>query len=219
MAKRLSIQLYNSKKGESITLPLNPETTDIPTEMDIRTYNILGFGEVPVKGNRQLKRINLTNILPEEDTYFALMASLVKNLDYRSYSMNETRDMIDEWIANQDVIRVIIAGHLNGEFLIEKHISNIRESVPDLGYSIDLIEYRNPAIATSSSFVGGTVQKLKQRPLTSYIPVTKVARQGQTIYKIAHLTYGGRWQELMERNGITNANQDISGQTVEMLPV
>lgn len=219
MAKRLSIQLYNAKKGESITLPLNPETTDIPNERDIRTYNILGYGEVPVKGNKQLIRINLTNLLPEEDTYFALLASLVKNLDYRSYSMNETKDMINSWIENQDVIRVIIAGHLNGLFLIERYISNVRESVPDLGYSIDLIEYRNPAAETSTSFVDGRVQKLRTRPINVYIPSYKVAAQGDTIYKIAMLTYGGRWQELAERNNITDANADISGQRVEMLPL
>ena len=43
MAKRLYIQLYNAKKGESITLPLNPETTDVTNEKDIRTYNILAI--------------------------------------------------------------------------------------------------------------------------------------------------------------------------------
>lgn len=56
MGKRLEIQLYCAKTGESITLPLNPETTDIPTEKDIKTYDILDYGEISVKGTRQLKK-------------------------------------------------------------------------------------------------------------------------------------------------------------------
>lgn len=52
MGKRLEIQLYCAKTGESITLPLNPETTDIPTEKDIKTYDILDYGEISVKGTK-----------------------------------------------------------------------------------------------------------------------------------------------------------------------
>lgn len=219
--KRLSIQLYNAKKGESLTLPLNPETTDIPNERDIKTYNILGYGEVPIKGNRQLKRINLTNLLPQENTYFALLASLVRQLSYFSYSLDRANDMLNRWVDDQDVIRVIIAGYLNSEFILERYTTNIKESVPDLGYSIDLVEYRNPEAETSTSMLApiSNIQKLKNRLNNRYIPSSIIAQAGQTAYKIATLNYGGRWQELMLRNGITNANLNLAGQAVEMLPV
>ena len=84
MAKRLYIQLYNAKTGESITLPLNPETTDIPNEKDVRTYDILNYGEVAVRGSKRLKRISLSNILPDDKNFFAMLASLVKQLDYKA---------------------------------------------------------------------------------------------------------------------------------------
>lgn len=110
MGKRLEIQLYCAKTGESITLPLNPETTDIPTEKDIKTYDILDYGEISVKGTRQLKRINLTNILPDSNSSLSLLASLIQKLKYRSYNLQETIDMINRWIDNDEIIRVIISG-------------------------------------------------------------------------------------------------------------
>jgi hypothetical protein len=220
MAKRLYIQLYNAKNGESITLPLNPETTDIPNEKDIRTYNILGYGEVSVKGNRQLKRLTLSNILPDSTSYFALLASLVKQLNYKPYSLNETVDMINRWTDNDDIIRVIISGHLNAEFRIASHTSHVRESVSDLGYTIELVEYRNPTQKPEIYTIKKSkLVKLKERIINKYIPAQVTGQQGQTIYKLAKLTYGGKWQELRDKNAGIEANANLAGQIVEMLPL
>lgn len=220
MAKRLYIQLYNAKTGESITLPLNPETTDIPNEKDIRTYNILGYGEVSVKGNRQLKRLTLSNIFPDTNTYFSLLASLVKQLDYKPYSLQETIDMINRWTDNDDIIRVIISGHLNAEFRIASHTSHVRESISDVGYTIELIEYRDPTKQSEIYTVEKSkLTKLKERTINKYIPAQVTGQQGQTIYKLAKLTYGGRWEELRQKNAGIEANANLAGQIVEMLPL
>lgn len=220
MAKRLYIQLYNAKTGESITLPLNPETTDIPNEKDIRTYNILGYGEVSVKGNRQLKRLTLSNIFPDTNTYFSLLASLVKQLDYKPYSLQETIDMINRWTDNDDIIRVIISGHLNAEFRIANHTSHIRESVSDVGYTIELIEYRDPTKQSEIYTIKKSkLTKLKERTINKYIPAQITGQQGQTIYKLAKLTYGGKWQELRDKNAGIEPNSNLAGQIVEMLPL
>ncbi len=220
MAKRLYIQLYNAKTGESITLPLNPETTDIPNEKDIKTYNILGYGEVSLKGNRQLKRLTLSNIFPDNNTRFALLASLVKQLNYKPYSMQETIDMINRWVDNDNIIRVIISGHLNAEFRIASHTSQIKESVSDVGYTIELVEYRNPTQKSEIYTVKKSkLTKLKERAINKYIPSQITGQTGQTIYKLAKLNYGGKWEELAQKNGITNANMQLAGQIVEMLPL
>ena len=138
MAKRLYIQLYNAKEGESITLPISPESIDLTLENDIQTKNILGFGEVPVRGNRTLQRINLSGLLPEQDTYLALLASLVRFLEYKPYSLEETNLMLDRWCESGDVIRVIISGKMNKEFLVERRTSTVRKYTPDETYSFDL---------------------------------------------------------------------------------
>lgn len=220
--KRLYIQLYNAKGGESITLPINPESIELGKEKSIETYNVLNFGEVPIKGNKTLQRINLSGILPTEETVFAQLASLVKQLEYKPYSLEETNNLLDSWFENGTVIRVIIAGKLNKEFLLERYTPTIREYTENEQYSYDLVEYRNPKpsdrIYPNNLGVPKLVQ-LKERIVNKYIPSQLVGKTGQTIYKIAKLTYGGRFTELMQRNGITNANLDVAGQIVEMLPL
>lgn len=222
MAKRLEIQLYNAKTGESITLPLNPETTDLPNEKDIKTYDILGFGEVAVKGTKRLKRITLTNILPTETSALALLASLIQKLQYRPYNLQETIDMINRWVDEDAIIRVIISEKLNAEFRIERHIESVRESVSDIGYTIDLVEYRDPTQKETVPLMNSaetSVMRLKKRAINKFIPNQQVAQTGMTIYKLAKLTYGGRSQELANLNAITNQNAIIAGQVVEMLPL
>ena len=222
MAKRLYIQLYNANTGESITLPINPESIDLTKEKSIETYNVLDFGEVPVKGNRQLQRINLSGFLPQEETYFSMLASLVRYQEYKPYSLTETTEMIDKWIEDGDVIRVIISGKLNKDFLIERNTSTVKENTLDEGYSIDLVEYRNPkpSIQVLPNNLGQSkLVQLKERAINKYIPSQLTGQVGQTIYKIAKLTYGGKFIELAQKNGVTNANLSMAGKIVEMLPI
>lgn len=40
-----------------------------------------------------------------------------------------------------------------------------------------------------------------------------------TIYKLAKITYGGRFQELANLNAIYSKNQDLTGELIEMLPL
>ena len=221
MATRLKIQLYNANTGESITFPVNPESIDLPKEKNIETYNILNFGEVPVKGQRTLQRINLSGLLPQEDSYFAILASIIRFAEYRQYSMVEANTILSNWLDNGDIIRVIIAGKLNKEFLLERHTVTIKEYTENENYSIDLVEYRTPekksAIMPNTN--NSKLVQLKERAVKKFIPSQVTGKAGQTIYKLAKLTYGGRFKELMQKNGITDANIDIAGKTIEMLPL
>ena len=221
MGKKLYIQLYNAKTGESITFPINPESVELPKEKDIKTYNILNYGEVAIKGNRQLQRFTLSGLLPAEDSYFSLLASLIKQLNYKPYSLEETNEMIQRWIDNDEVIRVIISGKLNIECLIERSTPTIREYTDDEQYSLEFIEYRNPGEKQETPTIEGdsNIVKLKKRTINKYIPSQLVGKTGQTIYKLAKLTYGGKFKELADKNGLTNQNLSIAGKVVEMLPL
>lgn len=219
MAKRIQIQLYNVRTGESLTLPLNPETTDLENAKEIKTYNILGFGEVSIKGNKLLQRINLNNILPDDNTFWATLASLIVGLDYKPYSMLESINMLNRWVDNDDIIRVIVSDRLNKLFRVERYIDQIRESINDSGYSIDLVEYRNPTDVNVYGSPESKITKLKKRTIDKYIPSSKVVANGQTIYKIAKLTYGGNSSALAKLNNIADQNANIAGQVIEMLPL
>lgn len=218
--KRIEIQLYNAKTGESITLPLNPETTDLENAKDVRTYNILNYGEVSVRGNKLLQRLSLANILPDDETFFATLASLIQGLNYKPYSLKDTIDMLNRWVDEDAVIRVIIADRLNKEFTVERYVDQVRESVKDSGYTIELIEYRDPTNKNLNEIVNETkLTKLKKRTINKYIPNQKVVQTGTSLYKLAKLTYGGRSEELAKLNSIVDYNADLGGKIIEMLPL
>jgi hypothetical protein len=195
---------------------------EVIKERSIETYNILNYGEVPVRGTRTLQRIPLSVLLPSQDTVLAMLASLIKQLDYKPYSLDEAVAMIDRWIEDGRVIRLIHGFKINKEFLIERHTETIREYTEDEPYSLDLVEYRNPVPKTlvyPDNLGKSKLVQLKERAIKKYVPAQLTGQAGQTIYKIAKLTYGGRFKELMDKNGLTNANLDVAGKTIEMLPL
>jgi hypothetical protein len=151
-----------------------------------------------------------------------MLASLIKQLDYKPYSLDEAVAMIDRWIEDGRVIRLIHGFKINKEFLIERHTETIREYTEDEPYSLDLVEYRNPVPKTlvyPDNLGKSKLVQLKERAIKKYVPAQLTGQAGQTIYKIAKLTYGGRFKELMDKNGLTNANLDVAGKTIEMLPL
>lgn len=219
MSKRIQIQLYNSKTGESLTLPLNPETTDLEKSKSIKTFNILGYGEVSIKGDTELQRITLQNLLPDENTFLASLATYLKNLEYKPYKLQDTIDMLNRWVDNDAIIQVIISDRLNKKFRIAKYVDQLRESVKDSGYTIELVEYRNPTDKEGLATIQSKAVKLKSRIIDKYIPNQKVMQRGQTAYQLCKLTYGGKVNEFAKLNAIKNVNAPLTGAIVEMLPL
>ena len=233
MAKRLWIQLRDEKNSTSITLPINPESIEITNEKKVQTYNILKYGEVPVSGDQQLQRLQLTSFLPDKDSYLALLASYIDKTVFKPYTTVETAKTIDEWVKNSTIIRVIVADGLNEgvnkEFYIEKFTKTMRENTASLDYELNLVEYVNPTRQASQyltntkkiqNYTIGKIQKLYTRITNRTIPSELVVKSGQTIYKIARLYYGGKkHNELAKLNRVYDLNKDIGGQVIEMLPL
>ena len=228
MSKRLWIQLYNSREGSSITLPVNPESIDIGNEKDVQTHNILGYGEVAIRGLKKLLKITLTAFLPEKDTYLALLASFINKTEYKPYTTVGIAKMIDEWIEKNDIIRVIITDganeDVNKEFMIEKFTKTIRENTESLNYVLELVEYDIPDTTKTTNKTtridnDKKIVNLIKRSINRHIPNELVVKSGQTIYKIAKLYYGGKSKELAKLNKIYNQNKDLGGQIIEMLPI
>ncbi|MCM1338956.1 MAG: hypothetical protein NC191_04735 [Muribaculaceae bacterium] len=226
MAKRLYIQLHQENGGNSLTLPVNPENIDITTEKDVQTHTILNFGEVSVSGYKKLKQVTLSSLLPSTTSYFALLSSLVEELKHKPYTKEKSINMIEDWVNNGTVIRVIIAGdaidELNELFVINKFTKTVRESTPDINGTIELIEYRDPkyknTISTKES--ENKLVKLIPRPISKFIPDNMVAQKDATIYKIAKLMYGDASAystKLANLNAIYNKNKDIAGEIIDMV--
>lgn len=231
MAKRLYIQLYEADGGNSVTLPINPEQIEIPTQKDVQTHTILNYGEVPVAGYKKLKRINLDSLMPDTTSYFSLLSSLVETLKHKPYTKEKSIKMIQDWVDKGKPIRVIIAGDayedINLEFLITSFVKTIRESNGDVTSKIEFIEYRNPTAQvktynTDLKTAASKLTKLIPRPIKKFIPAKMTAQQGATVYKIAKLVYGeasARSNKLAKINSIFNKNKDIGGQIIDMLPL
>lgn len=231
MAKRLYIQLYNAGEGNSLTLPINPENIDVPTEKEVQTHVILNFGEVPVTGYDKLQEITLTSLLPDTTSYFALLSSLVETLNHKPYTKEKSINMLQNWVKSGKPIRVIIAGDayedINNEFIIKRFNKGIRESNRDITSTIELIEYKNPTAKattynTDLKTIGNKVTKLIPRPIRKFIPEKMTAQQGATIYKICKLMYGeasAHSIKLANLNAIVDRNKDIAGTIIDMLPL
>lgn len=227
MAKRFYILLYCENDGNSLTLPLSPENIDISTEKDVATYNVLKYGEVPVVKYDKLKNIDLNSLLPDNNSYFALVASLIEKLNYKPYTKQKSVKMIEDWVENGKPVRLVIAGdayeEINAEFLITKFNKNLRESTPDIKGGISLIEYKNPAEqAKTLETPSGKLVKLITRPVRKFIPQNMTMQQGATLYKIAKKLYGeasAKSDELAKINGIFDRNKDLGGMIIDMLPL
>lgn len=231
MGKRLYILLHNESTGDSLTLPLNPESIDISTERDINTHNILNYGEVPVIGYEKLQKLSLNSLLPDDVSYFALLSSLVEKLKHKPYTKQRSIAMLEDWVKAGKPIRVVIAGDtyedINKEFYFTKFNKQLRESTADIKGTIELTEYKNPN-KTSSEYetirkkIGKKIVKLIPRSISKYIPSSMTMQQGATLYKIAKKVYGeaaSHSEALAKLNGIFDRNKDLAGEIIDMIPL
>lgn len=241
MGRRLFIQLYKETKGDSITLPINPQTIEVIKSKTIKTHDILDYGEVAVAGKPKLETLSLDSVLPADTSYFALLSTLVEKLEYKTYTQDRALQKLDEWITSQEPVRLIISQYVNKEYLVTQYRQVLNENTGDINYTIDLTEYKNPTkqpqtllnnklkiAKAAKDYVEGKISGTKVIPILSERPIGKfiqkqiVAQNGMTIYKLAKLTYGSlaaRSNALSNLNSIVNKNKDIGGEIIEMLPV
>lgn len=231
MAKRLYILLYNQSTGDSLTLPLNPENIDIPTEREVKTHYILDYGEVPVIGYEKLQKITLNSLLPDDTSYFSLLASLVEKLKHKPYTKQKSIAMLEDWVNAGKPIRVVIAGDayedINKEFLLIKFNKQLREYTPDIAGTIELTEYKNPVrsrekYVTNREKIANKLTKLIPRPIRKVIAGKMTMQQGATLYKIAKKVYGeasSHSEVLGKLNKIFDRNKDLAGEIIDMIPL
>lgn len=221
--KRLEIQLFNEETKESITLPVNPSSIEIPQSIQNNTYNILGFGEVNVLGDRSLKRVTLSNVLPEDGSVFSKLAKIVGistdgiNTDLFDYNLNNSIELVENWLENKNKVRLIISNYFNELMEIISFTKVIKESNRDIVYNIELIEFVDPE--QKAELKTNTKIALSKRPLTQLIPNQKVITSDETLYSLAKRYYGdgAKWIDLAELNNIKDENTDLTGQTLRIL--
>ncbi|MCD8024522.1 MAG: LysM peptidoglycan-binding domain-containing protein [Candidatus Gastranaerophilales bacterium] len=212
-SKRMNIMFYSSSTGEQIIFPINPETIEMKFEKNIEKFDILGCGQINIMGNPNPMVIKLSHFLPEDDSIFGNTNSGIIYNDGLSgaiecgYSSLLAIDIFKKWALQKHIIRLVIDDDLNMESFIVSFSETLRESTASRPYILEISEYKSPC-ASSLSGLG-----LVTRKNTLQIPKTILMKANDTIYSIAS-KYGLDYKILAKNNGITDVNEELTGQKI-----
>ncbi len=209
-SKRLNIMLYSPVSGEQIILPINPVSIDIKYEKLYQTYNVLGFGNINITGEREPLRIKLAHFLPEDDSVFSTNSNLMYdrngngNFVQYNYSSKKAVEILKKWAFEQIKIRLVIDEEINMECFVVSFVETIRESTSSKPYVLEVMEYRNPVGKSQGAF------GLYKRANGLYTPKILLMKAGDTVYSLAN-KYSLNFKTLASNNNIANVNKQMPG--------
>lgn len=218
LLKRLNIMLYSESTGEQIILPINPVNIELKYEKEIETFDVIGFGEVNIMGNRKPLKVKLSHFLPEDDSIFNTNSSIMyqindsgKILEY-GYSSEKAIEILKKWAFEKNIIRLVIDEELNIRCMVSYFSETLRENTSSKPYVLEVIEYRNPQIINNSSL------GLYSRGTFLTLPKTILMKKGDTVYSIAD-KYGIDYKKLAQINNIKDVNEEMTGKILSTIGV
>lgn len=216
--KRLEIQFYNELTNESISLPVNPEKIEISKSKASNQYNILGFGEINIMGDKNLYRVSISNFFPDSESILSTLSSILTNGVIGQFDKITASEIVNRWIDENAIIRVIVSDEFNELMQITNFTKSINENTGDIDYTLDFIEYVDPKKEVKP--LPKTTAALKERKRNLRIPKTYLCKINDTLYKLAVKYYGDgeQWVKLAKINNINNANLDLMGKNIRLLP-
>lgn len=211
--KRRAIELSTANRSERIVLPVNPATFDF-TETALNTkITLVNIGEANLLGNRGLVTGTLSSFFPASNSPF---------YKYANRSPTAYMDTLTKWKNSGSPIRVIVSdSDFNLMMSIDKIQRSYTEGSKDIGYSLDLTEYRK--LNVPSVKVSTTVNRpsgLQSRPNTSETGggQTYTVVSGDSLWAIAkkHYGNGAEYTKIFEANKdkISNPNLIYPGQVL-----
>lgn len=221
MANRLTVYFYNQTRGEILTLPINPDTINLPQQINVERYNVIDYGEIAIFGTRQLKTVSIDSIFLDDNagnvlttTYTNVLTGVINNLITKSSTISK----LQAWQEAKDLIRVVISDHFNELMKITRFEPVISESTKVIHYQINFLEYRDPIKDTSGGSVlsilaSGLVSRNAIRTLAS----TVTAKASDDLYSIATRYTGdsANWTTIAEKNGLS-IDSDIVGKVLRL---
>lgn len=221
--KRLQIQFYNESTGESLSLPINPADISLPTEMNSQTYNIIDYGEVNRMGSRRVKRAVFQNLFPQDNSFLNLLpatfSNILDNIFSIFFSQKETIDKLENWEKNKNKIRVIVSDYYNELMQISRFEPVVAESNSAVHYTLEFIEYRDPAndflLSGSSNILSNG---LFARAAIRAIPDTVYAKAADDLYSLSkrYTGSGSNWPQLASTNHIVESTASLVGKEISL---
>ncbi|MFB5674275.1 LysM peptidoglycan-binding domain-containing protein [Paenibacillus terreus] len=216
---------YNNQ-SEVIRLPVNPESLELKSGVNGKSYSIVDFGDINTIQFSKLREISFSSFFPAQSYPF-----VVGELREPLYYIN----MIKKWMESRNPIRFVFSGITSpaatnsaeddlldagltgtGTFAINMAASiesfdwSITAGSQDVDYSISLKEYvfyepRKVSISTSSTEAKTTVTQ--KRASDKNTPKSYTLKSGDSLWSVAKKTLGdgSRYKEIQKMNNIADS--------------
>ncbi|MEV2908758.1 LysM domain-containing protein [Paenibacillus larvae] len=197
---RSGIWLSYNNQEEGFKLPVNPETIEVKSGGNGKTYNVLGLGEVNVIQDRKLSGIEFESLFPAADYPFIEQdAILLQPSHYIEY--------IEKWWATNRPIRFVYVGDtvdINLAVSIENFDYKEKAGSPrDIEYKLSLKKYvfysANRVTVTSPSEVEVKPKRVDER----ITPPTYNMKPGDNLFRVCK-KYGCELKQVLKLNKLTD---------------
>ena len=200
-----TVLLWHNNGAERIYLAVNPAEISISRPNRNRVASLAMGGTVNLWGGRGLREVRLTTFLPAAQSPFS-----------DGNDPEAVLAMLKSWQDSGDPIRLILSdSDINDAFLIEDLTEHLREGDRDVGISLTLREYKfKSALAALAD--QRSAQSTTARTDERTTPKTYTVKSGDSLWDIACRFFGdgNRWQELAEKNAISDPRDLRIGQVI-----
>lgn len=195
----MEVWLKGTKK---VRFPVLPSEYSVSSEQNNTTVNVIGLGEVVLKGKRSLRSISFSSFFPEKyDSSYCETSSLKSPKTYV--------DLIEKIKQNGTTKLIITGTSINFRCTIESFEWGENDGTGDINFTLTLKEYRTPSASTSSVIqVGsdngtgsGATTTGETRTEKSASKGSYTVEKGDCLSSIARKQLGtSDWKALYEQN-------------------
>lgn len=175
------MQIWLKQGKESLRLPVLPSGFEASISQQNTTVNVTGFGEVNIIGKRGLKTLPLSSFFPSKTYNFVQYKGFPKPY--------ECVKLIESWM-NAPIQVTITGTNINMQMTIESFNYAENDATGDVQYTLELKEYRKPALETKKKSIANKKSTKVQVPSTKRTSkkvntTTYTVKQGDTLWDIA----------------------------------
>ena len=189
----------------NISIPVLPSEYQVQSSQNNQSENIIGLGEISLKGKRNLMTVSFSSFFPlRRNSSYCRRGSILKPLQYV--------DAIERMKQTGTVKLVITGSPIRMDCTIESFEWGENDGTGDIFYTLSFKEYRNVSASKSSVVQGNgeaeagitTPEQTRTEPKAS--TQEYIVKKGDTLTSIAkRLTGSSNWKP------IYNANRAVIG--------